>query len=233
MMRYAYSTSIGIQSGLSLVNVMISLVISMTCSLACISLYTNHHLGAQTVREATTVNRQMATSMIALQDDISAAGYGIENAGTNDIVVVTVDATATNAAEVSLLWRYQDDGSVICRGVHEFQATTNNKEYRILRIIESQSDCDITSDLASLGWDTQIGVLGHWELQDGMVAYVAKNSTLFNFQIGTASCAPYGMVQRSNRLRVTITSPNLAQLNGLAVKGNQLRICLINMAGTS
>lgn len=228
-MNHGFSAGLKAQKGFSLLNIMIALVVSAASSLASISLYTNHQAATKSVKEAATVNRRIATSMVVLQKEVTAAGFGIAEADTDDVVVLEVPETATTAAEISLLWRYrEEDGSVKCRGVHEHASTIDDDSYRVLRIVESRSDCDTTANLVDLLWDTEIGILSQWEVRNGLADYITANGTLFDFQITPASCAPFGMVRKGNRLQATISSPNLAQLNGVMVSGNQSRICLVN-----
>lgn len=231
-MNCGLSVNIKAQQGFSLLNIMIALVVSAASSLASISLYTNHQAATKSVKEAATLNRRVATSMVVLQNEITSAGYGIEDAGSDDVVVLNVPATATTAAEISLLWRYQDGGVVTCRGVHEYGTTEDDTDYRVLRIIETVSGCDTSSNLVDLTWDTQKGILSQWEINDGLESYLTNNDgTLFKFQVTAASCAPFGMVrlESNSKLEATISSPNLAQINNVAgVAGNLSRICLVN-----
>lgn len=230
-MSYGLSVSLRSQQGLSLLNVMIGLVVSAASSLASISLYTNHQSATNGVKEDATLNRRVATSMVVLQNEITAAGFGIDDADEDDIVVLKSAASATSPAELSLFWRYRDldTGDVICRGVHEFGSTVNGTDYRVLRIVEPLSACDTTSVLVDLTWHKQVGILSQWEINKGLEKYISDKGTLFDFEVAVGNCAPYGMTaRRGNRLQATISSPNLAQLNEVAVAGNESKICLIN-----
>ena len=102
--------------------------------------------------------------MVVLQKEVTAAGFGIEDADADDIVVFETPATATTPAEISLYWRYLvDDGAggetVKCRGVHEYGDTDDGDSYRVLRIVETQTGCNTTANLVDLMWDIEIGIL--------------------------------------------------------------------------
>lgn len=220
------------QAGLSLVNVLVALNVTILCAMACISLYSNHQAAADNVRGLGTLNRQVATSMVVLQKEISSAGFGIDSADTDDIVVINT-TSGTNPNQIEMLWRYNSGGTTVCRGVRENQQTIDSIDYRVLSLIEADStDCDATEALNSMAWSafagSNTGILAQWEITTDIATYLTANGTIFNFQVSPASCAPFGMIATSARLAATITAPSLAELNGAVSNTNTSTICLVN-----
>lgn len=220
------------QTGLSLINVLVALNISILCAIASMTLYTNHQVAADDVRDLGTINQQVALAMLVLQKEVSSAGFGIEDADATNAAVVNSGGGGAASGETRLLWRYMENGTTTCRGVREVQQTIDTIDYRVLSIVESISDCDGSSALASLAWDTERGIIGQWKISNDLASYLTTNGTLFSFQLAPASCAPFGMGAPSAHVAATINAPSLAEINGVIGSTNTATICLLNMTSS-
>ena len=214
-------------------SLMAGLLISSLSVLASISAYQNLKSAAASTEIGLTHDGQIAAALIAVEKYITQAGYGITDAGTNDITVVTVPATSATASTTSLLWRYHDGTSIVCRGLRESSELIQNKTYRMLKIIGSPDDCDISTDLTTLVWDDVISVLGQWMITTDLANYIGTNQTFINFQLTQLTCSPYGYGVPDTHLSVRVSMPGKAELNGAVMtNANETHICLSNMYPT-
>jgi type II secretory pathway pseudopilin PulG len=221
------------QQGMTLIGLLIGLLISMLCILASLSLYKTLIRVAAESKLDSLHDGQLAAASLVIQMEVQSAGFGIENAGVNDVMM-----RAPAAGELQLLWRYRKaDGNFECRGLHESALTENGENFRLLRVIRVASGCNDTAALDTFDWSTQVSVLGRWRVYDdgaadlGLDKHIADNGTLFNFSISTVACNPYGAIgsEAENHLQLQVTAPSSARLQGAAGVGlNTYDFCLPN-----
>jgi len=218
--------------GMTLLSLLIGLNIAMLSVLASLQLYTTHWLSTEEMKVSSKHSRQLSSVFVVLEKQLMAAGYGIENADVNDVVVQEVAASLGLSATTSLYWRYFD-GAMVCRGVRETSELLNGQEYRTLTLLTPSANCNDTTNLVDMPWDVNEGVLGNWLVADELQTYITANGNLFDFQINVADCAPFRIVNAVSHLMVTVTAPTSAELNGMTgVPGNSTDICLMNMITT-
>ncbi len=208
---------------------MISIVITLLSVLTSLHLYLQNERTVDSIRTATSHNRILMTAMIVVQKKIQAAGFGIAGADENDITTVFTSSSASTPASRAILWRYIDNGIVECQGIREIGITMNDRPYRQLNNITSVSDCNTTSPLGSLAWGGDTEILGQWEIDNLLSAYLATNDTLFNFQVSKENCAISRLTTSGEHSIATISAPNTAGLNGHAIPSNAINICLVNV----
>jgi len=216
------------QCGMTLISLLIGLNIAMLSVLACLQLYTTHWLSSEEMKENAKHSQQLSSVFVVLEKQLMAAGYGIENAGVNDVAVQEVAGAPGVSATTSLYWRFFD-GAMVCRGVRETNELLNGQEYRILTLLTPSANCNDTTSLIDMPWDINEGVLGNWLVSDELQTHITANGTLFNFQINVSDCAPFRIVSADSHLMITVTAPTQAELNGITdVPGNAIDICLMN-----
>ena len=211
-------------------SLMAGLLISSLSVLASISAYQNLRSAATTAEIGLEHDGQITAALVVAEKYLTQAGYGIPDAGLDDIKVVTVDATPTSDSTTSLLWRYDDGTSIVCRGLQEDSVVIEQRSYRTLKSIGSPDDCTISADLTTLAWDSDIAFIGQWPVTTDLANYISTNQTFINFQLRSLTCSPYGYGVPDDHLSVAISMPGKAQLNGaVGVGTNETHICLSNM----
>lgn len=213
------------QKGVTLISLLVGLFISMLCILGSLTLYRNLIQVATESKIDTLHDGQLSAAMLTMQLELQAAGYGIENAGVNDVVRRKTDGSTDT---IELLWRFNDD-TYQCRGLKEDAVTDAETGliYRVLTLRQA-SDCSGTMALTSMNWDEQ-AVLAQWPVVAGLRSYIETNGTLLDFDIAAVSCSPFGAMEAQPHLRVQISAPSSAVLNGVpGAQFNRYDYCLPN-----
>lgn len=214
------------QSGLSLISLLVGLFISMLCVLASLVLYKNLIEVAAETKIDTSHDGQISTALLTAQLELQAAGFGIANAGRNDIRLMHT------ARDLRLVWRLMDGGNVACRGLHELTVDDNGVVFRELRLVAAANGCTVTADLSTLAWTTNLSVLGRWRVRGALQTFLANsnNNTLFDAAISPdfVVCSPFNSVVPEAHLQVTLSAPSAAALNGVAGTQYSFTYCLPN-----
>lgn len=211
------------QQGVTLISLMVGLLISMLAILASLTLYKNLIAIAADSNIDTMHDGQLAASMLTIQMVLQNAGYGIENAATDNVVI------REDSSTIDLLWRFKDDSDVIqCRGFTESEETEDGASFRILSLQTVESGCDDTADLTSMAW-TSVATVGRWRIREALADYLANvTPTLLDFKITSVECSPYGAVIPAQHLNVTVSAPSSARLHGGTATLNSYDYCLLN-----
>lgn len=218
------------QRGMTLISLMIGLVISMLAILGSLSLYKTLISVATDSKLDAQHDGQLAAAMLTVQMEIQNAGYGIDEAGTEH--VIETEATVGGAVERDLRWRFLDDTTYVCRRLVDASEVDldSGLTYRVLKLMTA-TDCDAAGALTTKTWDPDnVTVLGRWPLVDGqgLTTYIATHSALFEFEITSTTCSPYGATLRGNHLQVSLSAPSSAEINGVATLANTYEYCLPN-----
>ena len=215
------------QRGMSLISMMIGLLISMLCVLACFTAYKNLvHISADN-KVFSAYDGKLALAMNVLEKSVQAAGFGIADAGSDDIRVIT------NGTTRQLLWRYQDtaSGTYLCRGFEETSVAESGENYREMRITDAAGTCSAEGDLAAMTWNVR-NIIARWQLGDNeLTDYITDNGAVFALSVTEAECLPFGAAiadSSEKHLLLTITAPNAARLFNPAVPELNNQICLSN-----
>jgi len=223
------------QRGLSLIGLLIGLLISVLCILASLTLYKTLIRVATESKLDSMHDGQLATASLIIQMEVQSAGYGITNAGANDVLV-----REPVSGERQFLWRYQHNGTFECRGLHESGVTIagTGEKFRILHVVKATTGCNGTANLGTLDWSTKVSVLGRWRVFEdsvddvGLDDYIVDNKTLFNFSVTTTACnTTYGAIASTttNHLQLKVTAPSSVNLQGATgVAENAYEFCLAN-----
>lgn len=220
------------QLGISLVSMLIGLMISSLCILVSLTLYKDMvHVTAES-KIGAMHDGQLATAMLTLQLEVQTAGYGIEAADTDDVVVVDGDN------EIGLRWRYHNGTEFKCRGFLETQQLINGTQYRVLKMQSSTGSCNDTTPLANMTYSDET-IIARWPVINELTTYLAgkaaNDRTLLDItRIDNSTCSPFGATASDAHLMVQVTSPSAALLNGAAnVALNSYTYCLPNTAPAS
>lgn len=218
------------QRGMTLISLMIGLVISMLAILGSLSLYKTLISVATDSKLDAQHDGQLAAAMLTVQMEIQNAGYGIDEAGVEH--VIKTEAVVGSAMERDLRWRFMDGGIYVCRRLVDASEQDGNSglTYRVLKLMTA-TNCDADGTLTSKTWDPDnVTVLGRWPLVDGqgLTTYIATNRTLFEFDITSTTCSPYGATLQGNHLQVSLSAPSSAEINGVAALANTYKYCLPN-----
>ncbi len=202
------------QSGLTLVSLMIGMLLSMLCILASLTLYKDLiHVAAEAKVDAAH-DGQLAAAMLTLQKTILSAGFGIDNANANDIIVRRVAPTSMQPGTIELLWRFVLNGTTQCSGLLETSEVHDSRAYRTLKLRKVTSGCNSVTPLASLNWQ-DVATFGQWPVIGGLDTYITNNETLLDFSLAQGSCSPFGATVNELHLILTVSAPNSASLNGV------------------
>jgi len=217
---------------MTLVGLLIGLLISVLCMLGSLTLYKNLIQVATESKLDSNHDGQLASAMLTVQLEVQSAGFGIDNASLNHIVI-----NEPETGKRQLLWRFStDSGSTYqCRGLHE-EEDTNGGVFRVLKLVKVDSGCDGVTALDSLTWQTAnpIAVLGRWRILDGdgLDNYIDTYSNMFGYGLTQEPCNPYGALSDATEDRVvlTVTAPGSAFLQGAAdMTANEYKYCLPNI----
>ena len=221
------------QTGVTLMSLMAGLLVSTLSVLASISAYLNLRAVASDAESVLVHDGQIVATLLVAEKYVMDAGYGITDAGPNDIKIVSTSATLITDATTSLLWRYNDGSSIVCTGLKESGVLIDEKQYRLLTSIGSSADCNEISDLGTLLWADEATQLGQWPVTDDVANYLTTNETLIDFQMSTLICSPFGYGASASHLSVTISIPSTAELSGaITQNGSQTTLCLSNISPT-
>lgn len=200
--------------GMTIISLLVGMFLSLLCILASLTLYKNLVVVAADTKIDALHDGALAASMLTAQKEVLSAGFGIDNADADDIVVRSIAATGTTPGTIELLWRYTTNGTFFCRGLMETGETnTSNMTFRVLRIREVTSGCDETTALASMSW-TDVDTLAKWRVVGALATYINTNHTLLEFTVANAPCSPFGSTDLENHVVVTVAAPGSAKLNG-------------------
>lgn len=222
------------QKGMSLISLLIGLLISVLCILGSLTLYKNLIHVATESKLDSGHDGQLASAMLMIQLEVQSAGYGIDGAGVEHIIE---HDPSTTDGERRLLWRFTTDGggTYQCRGLLE--QGEEQDLYRTLSLIKVNAGCNSTAALNTFTW-TPITVLGKWRVVDdevddiGLDDHIEDHDTMFDFELTTTACNPYGAngAVTENRRLLTITVPGSAYLQGAAdMTATKYQYCLPNI----
>lgn len=229
-MKSKASAHLSQQYGLSLIGLLIGLLISVLCILASLTLYKNLIHVATESKLDSSHDGQLASAMLVVQLEVQSAGYGIDDANFDHIVV-----PASPTGEIRLLWRFSTDGGSTfeCRGFLE-EKNEEGGVFRELKLIKVSSGCNGTSPLSGFTW-VDVSVLGRWRIVDnatGLGQYVTAQNTMFSFDLSSSKCNPYGASGNATETHgfLTVTAPGSAFLHGAAdMTANVYEFCLPNI----
>jgi len=221
--------------GVSLISLMVALAVSALSILVSISAFQNLSAASVVTQERLNHDAQIAATLITAEKLVIEAGYRIPSAADADIIVDSTAATSSSSgtssldATTSLLWRYSDGTSFICRGLREDQTTIGSRSYRRLKSIAVSSGCNGTDALDSFTWDQDIAVLGLWAVTTDLQQHLSTNGTLISFEISTTNRGPFGFGELGRHLSAKISIPTTVELSGAVTLGqNAVHVCLTN-----
>lgn len=205
--------AVRLQAGASLISLMVGLLVSMLSLLACLSMHKSLIQVTVEARSGAIHDGMVAGALMQLQRDLYNAGFGLEDAGADDVLV---------ADDGALLWRSRVGAALICRGVREQGYTDQDSQTqsRELVLLEAAS-CSENGNLASFNWTTL----------EPLARFRNQSSAVFDFSVVNASCAPYGLGVQQDHLQVVVaaaTSTQLANSGNAALEAPQYRYCLPN-----
>lgn len=229
-----------IESGMSLISLMVSIALSSVTMLAATHMHTSHQLAVNELDDSIRHNRLVLTSLKVIEKEVLSAGYGIAGADADDIITQFVPADTVNLipAVRSLLWRFNydfnSDGTdeTECRALIESGVYVNGIEHRFLtlrRAPDLSAACNTSTPLADITMNETIGRLGEWEVKGELVSHVSASNTLFSFQLQTDNCSFPGLRNPQDHMSATIRAPNSAELNGHGFQ-NGITVCLTNIS---
>lgn len=231
------------QKGVSLIGLMIGLLISMVAILGSLSLYkTLTQVSIDTVFDAQH-NGNTATSMLRIQMEIQAAGYGLNqpDAAASPVQfphIATIPNPTDPSISQELRWRTKPNPSnaiVQCTRIIERTATNNNlpnnnagggalvgKELVLQKTDSTRTaNCTATGNLSNIttaNWDspsTNSELLGVSVINRIDTAYSrsAALTHIFDFQLLSKDCSPFGMMPAQTLTTVRVSYASAASLN--------------------
>jgi len=84
--------------------------------------------------------------------------------------------------------------------------------------IQADGDCTEDSDLTTQSWSEQ----------SVYARFVNQDTPLFNFQLASEVCTPFGMGVTDQHFVVVVSALSSAEQAGAAVTRNEYRFCLAN-----
>jgi len=206
--------------GASLISILIGLLVSSLCLLGIMTMHKSL-VGVAIQSKSDAVHDGLITSaMVQIQMSLQDAGFGMETATSDDVVV------STSSSASSLLWRFQEGGITVCRGVSDkpyTDADSGTTGRHLVAVENTTSGCTAVADLSTLLW-TETETLGRFRNQ---------SSRLFTFNVAQANCSPFGFGSAAPHLLVAISAPGSAELAGAAAAGADIntityQYCLSN-----
>lgn len=208
-----YSKDRASQRGMTLMSLLVSINLSMLAMLAALNMYTNHRLSATEATQGAEYTSQLTHARLIIENELTNAGYGIAVSATPNVGIYSV---GTGADRNHLRWKYFDNGSTVCRGIHDNGVAIDGINYRQLTLVQSSVNCNTDGNFELMVWQP-VAIIGRWPLTDELSAYVNSNNSLFQFALnGAGDCSPFGAMPVQQRQSVTITAPSFTELNMLA-----------------
>ena len=188
------------QRGASLISLMIGVLVSMLCILGTMVMHKSLIQVSVEAKSDAEHDSKVASAMLRLQLGLQNAGFGIDDAGADDIVVAYAGTTR------DLLWRYvdEDSGNVTCRGVRELVYTDTDSGVAGRNLVKIGAATGCTEEAALTGLN--------WTSGDSIARFRNQANPIFSFTVSIAACAPYGLGVSENHLIVTVTAPSSAVL---------------------
>lgn len=194
------------QRGISMISLMIGLLVSMVAILAITSMHKSLIRVTIDSKTGALQDSSVAVALMQLQLDLHNAGYGINSANSGTVIATTSSGVPT------LLWRYLDDesnqDSVICKGVQDQSyndVTTGMVGRELIDLTTTYAanpNCRLDSDLSTVAWaDNE---------KRTMAQFRNHTEQLFNFEVETADCVPYGFGAAKTHLLVTVSAESSA-----------------------
>ena len=221
------------EKGLTLLSLLVGITLSLFSMLACISLFTQHHLSSRDSKASSIYNSQMIHSFLIMNKELSSAGFGLENTVTPHFLIDN-----DTPGQTDVFWRYQDGTNIVCRGISERQSVVDGDAFTTIFIRDAFIGCGNTPAFNTMTWVNR-GILVRWENDNLISNYLAGatnlTGTLINFTLSPANiaCTPYNAVDPDNaqpRPNLTISAPTLAELNGnTGVARSRVDVCLTNI----
>lgn len=251
--------SLTTQKGVSLISLMIGLLVSVVTVVSTLSIYKNlTQISVDSTFDAKAAG-DLANAALRIQLEVQSAGFGLPEptaASENHIGFVAASGTTTPA----IFWRERKvlgEATVECHRIVEQIAEQddipNNTEggftgkklvQQTLNSDDTPALCNASNQLSALAdnnWndaDSQqiISVTVMTRLDQDFAKAAAVDANLFEFSVEPlVSCAPFGMVEASERAQVVIRHTDAAAINNSAAgsdfaKGHIYRLCIANQA---
>lgn len=194
------------QRGVSMISLMIGLLVSMVAILAITSMHKS--LIRVTIGSKTSAiqDSSVAVALMQLQLDLHNAGYGINSADSSTVIATTLSDVPT------LLWRYLDDesdlDSVICKGVQDqpyndvATGMAGRELIDLTTTYASNPDCSLDDDLSAITWAD--------DEKRTVAQFRNHTKALFDFEVTTTNCAPYGFGVAESHLLVSVSAESSA-----------------------
>ena len=146
------------QSGVTLVELMVGLVVSMIVVLAMLAVYKTTAKVSADAGQGATTDRQRLSGFFAAQKILLGAGYGIDTPSFGNELVVLAGATLSDSGNISgtkaslpadgnaLIWGTKLDGTYKCQGLYA------PRDGGLIRLQETS--CSSAANYATIAWTT-------------------------------------------------------------------------------
>lgn len=203
------------KNGFSLVELLITLALSLTTILMMMMLFKQVGRVGISVTQDAELDLQLETGILVAQKLLRGAGYGTGN--RNDIVIDSY------SEQPAVFWRLRPDLEVepveiICQGLTETVEQDQNMFVHRLLLLSSSS-CSESADLKSLNWSI-----------DNVLAKIRSEheENIFNYKL-EGECNPFGIKEIQGARKVIITGKKKNITEGLG-RFVQRAVCLNNIS---
>jgi Tfp pilus assembly protein PilW len=218
-----------LQSGETLISLMVGMLLSMVVALALVSLFkVSGRTSAQSGQDA-AADAQTSLGLIRASTAVQSAGFGIAGAAVGKQLLVVRSATLVNgvlagslassaASGAAVVWSYQPSpGTVQCAGLY-FDNSEGGGLYSLGPIA---CTADISATWNSLDWSSSTVL---WVERPAQQASAAYNQSVISFAYTSpTTCQPYGLTKTSGTAQLNISTTNRS---GAALTET---VCLLNI----
>ncbi|MEN6671222.1 hypothetical protein AAJP47_12695 [Psychrobacter sp. B38] len=207
------------QAGATLISLLVGMLISMLCLLGVLSAYRTMVKTGVVSRVAATHDAELQNGLTTSHLYVQNAGFGLE--GQNNLLIATISINSQSTS--ALLWRYKDNGSIVCQGLADIQSTDSKRN---LILLENNTSCNSTQPLNEITWLTK-STLAH--LEDYSSDH--SNPQQVNFVEHPSACTPFGALTQENpELHPLVTISAKTSTQSIAgLDSIQVPLCLLNI----
>ena len=196
------------QQGITLVNLLVGLAISMICLMALLALFRTVIHTSVDARKSSVLDMQLQNTLTTIQVLVQNAGFGYPASSVANIIEVARIENVT--ANKSILWRWDPDIDTttmsICQGI----------TYTENALILLKKTCS---------YDESLTAGSTWERDSTLASF--PTGTTITFELEDQTCAPYGsaIIKGNKVLKITTNYSTGTPINS--------HVCLSNILSTS
>lgn len=196
------------QQGITLVNLLVGLAISMICLMALLALFRTVIHTSVDARKSSVLDMQLQNTLTTIQVLVQNAGFGYPASSVANIIEVARIENVT--ANKAILWRWDPDIDTTTMSICQGLTYTENS------LIVLKKTCS---------YDESLTAGSPWEKDSILASF--PTGTMISFELIGQTCEPYGsaIIKGNKVLKITTNYSTGTPINS--------HVCLSNILSTS